>query len=231
MILKILSIIGLILLVLLLLCLFVLLLILFVPVRYKIKIKYDKELYFRCDITFLLRIFKLNVIYDKVLKYDFKILFFKVISYIDKEPSGEQIKRELKEKADKLDLKEKFTNTDNIIKFFSSDNLSKIKNFTMKILQIGQKVAPKKIKGRLRLGTGDAYTEGQWLSYFCLLYPLYAGNIEIIPEWKEKILELDVTAEGRITIFSVLVMFFKLMSGKKMWFRLVKHSGVRKKVA
>lgn len=76
-------------------------------------------------------------------------------------------------------------------------------------------IFPKKIKGWLRFGTGDVYTEGQYLSYLCLLYPLYGRKFGIEPEWEEKVFETDVDFSGRITMFIVLLVTLKVLFNKK----------------
>ena len=74
---------------------------------------------------------------------------------------------------------------------------------------------PKKINGWLRFGTGDVYTEGQYLTYLCFLYPLYAGKFEIIPEWDEEVIEVDASFSGKIRMFAILVIGLKLLFSKK----------------
>lgn len=76
-------------------------------------------------------------------------------------------------------------------------------------------ILPKKIKGWLRFGTGDVYTEGQYLTYLCFLYPLYAGKFEIIPEWEEEVIEVDASFSGKIRMFAMLLIGLKLLFSKK----------------
>ena len=76
-------------------------------------------------------------------------------------------------------------------------------------------IFPKKIEGWLRFGTGDVYTEGQYLSYLCLLYPLYGRKFEIWPEWDEEVFETDAAFSGRITMFIVLLVALKVLFNKK----------------
>ena len=76
-------------------------------------------------------------------------------------------------------------------------------------------ILPKKIKGWLRFGTGDVYTEGQYLTYLCFLYPLYAGKFEIIPEWDEEVIEVDASFSGKIRMFAMLLIGLKLLFSKK----------------
>lgn len=229
--LKILGIIGLILIILLLLCLLGLVLILFVPVRYRIKAEYENTLKFNVRLTFLLRFFSFNISYDDVLKYDFRILFFKIFSFIDEEAPEEHIKKELKEKVDNFDIRKNLLNKEKIIKFFSSDNLHKIEDFFRKLLKFGKPLLPKKLNGRLKFGTGDIYTEGKYLSYLCLIYPLYAGKIDIIPVWEEEFLEFDLELVGKFTILRTLITFIALMPDKRLKTKVFRGHKNKKKVA
>ena len=76
-------------------------------------------------------------------------------------------------------------------------------------------ILPKKLAGRLRFGTGDVYTEGKYLSYLCLLYGIYGGRLEIIPEWEESVIEADVTFSGRIILFTIVRICIKVLLDKK----------------
>lgn len=76
-------------------------------------------------------------------------------------------------------------------------------------------ILPKEIKGWLRFGTGDVYTEGQYLTYLCFVYPLYAGKFDIIPEWEEEVIEVDATFSGKIRMFAMLLIGLKLLFSKK----------------
>ena len=76
-------------------------------------------------------------------------------------------------------------------------------------------ILPKEIKGWLRFGTGDVYTEGQYLTYLCFVYPLYAGKFDILPEWDEEVIEVDASFSGKIRMFAMLLIGLKLLFSKK----------------
>ena len=76
-------------------------------------------------------------------------------------------------------------------------------------------ILPKEIKGWLRFGTGDVYTEGQYLTYLCFVYPLYAGKFDIIPEWEEEVIEVDASFSEKIRMFAMLLIGLKLLFSKK----------------
>ena len=105
---------------------------------------------------------------------------------------------------------------DAIIRFLNADGtLSGAAYLLTQGKRLLRMIFPKKIKGWLRFGTGDVYTEGQYLSYLCLLYPLYGGKFEIEPEWDEGVFETDAAFSGRITMFIILLVILKVLFNKK----------------
>ena len=105
---------------------------------------------------------------------------------------------------------------DAIIRFLNADGtLSGAGYLLAQGKRLLKMIFPKKIEGWLRFGTGDVYTEGQYLSYLCLLYPLYGRKYEIRPEWDEEVFETDVAFSGRITMFIILLVTLKVLFNKK----------------
>ena len=104
---------------------------------------------------------------------------------------------------------------DAIVKFLNADGtLSGAAYILTQGKRLLRMLLPKKIKGWLRFGTGDVYTQGQYLSYLCFLYPLYSGKIEINPEWDEEVFDMDMEFSGRITLFVILMVVLKLLFNK-----------------
>lgn len=100
---------------------------------------------------------------------------------------------------------------DAIFHFFQAEGtLEGIRLLVTESFHLLKAIFPKKISGRLRFGTGDVYTEGQYLTYLCLIYGLYADSLEIEPEWEEKVLEADIEFYGRISIFTILRICIKV---------------------
>lgn len=105
---------------------------------------------------------------------------------------------------------------DAIIRFLNADGtLSGAGYLLTQGKRLLKMVFPKNIEGWLRFGTGDVYTEGQYLSYLCLLYPLYGRKFEIWPEWDGEVFETDAAFSGRITMFIVLLVALKVLFNKK----------------
>ena len=105
---------------------------------------------------------------------------------------------------------------DAIIRFLNADGtLSGAGYLLTQGKRLIKMIFPKKIEGWLRFGTGDVYTEGQYLSYLCLLYPLYGRKFEIRPEWDEEVFETDAAFSGRITMIIILLVILKVLFNKK----------------
>lgn len=129
---------------------------------------------------------------------------------------------EIKEKIEAkwTAFKEDFLNINNkkeaVLKFINAEGTADGIFYLLTQSKILVKmILPKKIKGWLRFGTGDVYTEGQYLTYLCFLYPLYAGKFEIIPEWDEEVIEVDASFSGKIRMFAMLLIGLKLLFSKK----------------
>lgn len=129
---------------------------------------------------------------------------------------------EIKEKIEAkwTAFKEDFLNLNNkkeaVLKFINAEGTADGIFYLLTQSKILVKmILPKKIKGWLRFGTGDVYTEGQYLTYLCFLYPLYAGKFEIIPEWDEEVIEVDASFSGKIRMFAMLLIGLKLLFSKK----------------
>lgn len=75
-------------------------------------------------------------------------------------------------------------------------------------------VLPRRIKGRIRFGFDDPYTTGQVLQYVSPFYGLYAGRLELIPVFEERVLEGEGSLRGRIRIAAVLMAAGRVWSDK-----------------
>ena len=73
-----------------------------------------------------------------------------------------------------------------------------------KIVKIIRHVLPRKLKGSVRFGTGDPCSTGKILGAAAMIYPLYAGHINVEPVFEEKALEFDLYLRGRVRLFTVL---------------------------
>lgn len=65
-------------------------------------------------------------------------------------------------------------------------------------------ICPQKIKGNLRIGTGDPASTGQVLAVYGMLYPLLENQIVITPDFEQQIAEGELFIKGRITLFRLI---------------------------
>ena len=72
-------------------------------------------------------------------------------------------------------------------------------------------ILPTKLKSRLVFGTGDPCSTGQALGVLSILYSFYGDNIEITPDFENKVLKGKHFAKGRIRIWTILIIVIKLL--------------------
>lgn len=75
-------------------------------------------------------------------------------------------------------------------------------------------IKPRKIKGRLLIGTGDPASTGQVLSIYGMLYPFLGNNISVIPDFEQQIIEGELLVKGRITVFKAVKMAMVIFFNK-----------------
>lgn len=65
-------------------------------------------------------------------------------------------------------------------------------------------ICPKKIKGSLRIGTGDPAGTGQALAVYGMLYPFLGEQITVTPDFEQQIVEGELLVKGRITLLRLV---------------------------
>ncbi len=73
-----------------------------------------------------------------------------------------------------------------------------------RIFKILKHIKPRVLKADIRFGTGEPDTTGYILAVYSMLLPLVDGQIEVTPDFEEKILEGRLYVRGRITAFNLL---------------------------
>lgn len=81
---------------------------------------------------------------------------------------------------------------------------STIKKFIKRTFEILKYIAPTKLRGYIRYGTGDPCQTGQILGIISILRAYFNTKISIYPVFEEKIIEADLTAHGRMRVFRFL---------------------------
>lgn len=89
-------------------------------------------------------------------------------------------------------------------------------------------VKPKKLKAHVTFGTGDPGTTGQILSYASMFYPIYGKNVSLIPDFMNEIFQGDLYMKGRIRLFTIVRIGWKVMFNKnlKKFIKLLKREAI-----
>lgn len=67
---------------------------------------------------------------------------------------------------------------------------------------------PRKMKGKIRFGFEDPYHTGQALAALSLIYPFYGKDVQVFPEFEQKILEGHIVIKGHIRASHMLRLAF-----------------------
>lgn len=77
-------------------------------------------------------------------------------------------------------------------------HLSAWKRLKQEIVRILRFIKPKKIKADVRFGFDDPAVTGKTLAVLSMLYPFYGDNIQIVPDFKNKIIEGQAHIHGKV---------------------------------
>ena len=102
-------------------------------------------------------------------------------------------------------------------------NQAGIKHCWSKLWEFLKYIAPQKVKGHIRFGTGDPCITGQLLGTAYLFYGLYGDNLSIEPDFDDKLLEAEVKLKGRIRIIRLLIIAIQLKRDEN-FNRLIKNA-------
>lgn len=91
------------------------------------------------------------------------------------------------------------------IKIIKSDTFKRALSVcSVQALSLLKSILPKKLKGKLLIGTGDPAGTGQVLAVYGMLYPLLGNHIDITPDFDRQIVEGDLFIKGKITVFKLI---------------------------
>ncbi len=112
-----------------------------------------------------------------------------------------------------FDLKKKW----NLILEFlkDEDNRAAFQVTFLSLKKLLKHILPKRLKSKVTFGTGDPCYTGKALGAMSILYSFYGDNIQITPDFENKIFEGSHYARGRIRIGSLLIIVIKLFVDKK----------------
>lgn len=80
------------------------------------------------------------------------------------------------------------------------------------------KLLPRKVRGEVHFGTGDPALTGQILGGVSIFYPLFMDNVKVTPDFRETVLKGELYARGRIRLFTVARIAWKLYRDKNIRF-------------
>lgn len=78
-----------------------------------------------------------------------------------------------------------------------------------------KEIMPVKYKINIHYGCDDPYRTGQLLMYISVFYGLSGINMNITPDFNEKILEGDIYIKGRVRIYKLLMIVFRVYRNKR----------------
>lgn len=98
---------------------------------------------------------------------------------------------------------------------FQSDEMKVAFSLCKKQLyRIWKNFRPKRFKVYLHIGNEDPCVTGEIMAFYGMIYPFAGGQIEIVPEFQETVLEGDIKAKGRITLFVLITVLIRVYFDK-----------------
>ena len=146
-----------------------------------------------------------------------------------------------KQEAPKGKIKEKKDGTSKRKNDFSFDTVSSIIDFIRNeknrrgIRRLYEEIVfalnylkPKKLRGEIRFGTGDPADTGMLTGIISLFPVVYQENLQISPDFEEKILYVDVSIKGRLQILYLIYIALRIYEDKdimRLWKVWNHHKG------
>lgn len=103
------------------------------------------------------------------------------------------------------------------IKMISNDEANKemVRLLYSQLKALFKEIMPVKYKINIHYGCDDPYRTGQLLMYISVFYGLSGINMNITPDFNEKILEGDIYIKGRVRICKLLMIVFRVYRNKR----------------
>lgn len=212
---------------------FLILTVLFIPIRYGVTVKKDKDVFFiDADTTWFLSFFGFKIRFkDKKLTKIIRIGFLKW--YNDgstAKKSGQEEKEKLKDKSNKkgkVESGEKsgislFKRLKNLFKnrVYCKRVFYKEKDVILKALYKTKKliihILPHDMKGKLYFGFDDPSLTGKILGFIAIIYSRFGEVLEIKPDFENKVFECDLKIKGKVFICEIVALFLFLWFNKEL---------------
>lgn len=125
--------------------------------------------------------------------------------------------RRIKKKI--IELIQKFINIRqkiSLVNEFLKDDINRegLSSSLKSLKRLFKHILPRRIKSELLFGTGDPCSTGQALGVLGILYGLYGDNLQITPDFENKVFIGSHFIKGRIRIWSILIIVIKLLLDK-----------------
>ena len=127
---------------------------------------------------------------------------------------ADQILESLEARIDFLDQKKQ--QVDEILETFPPEQYYPIVRDT--VCRLIRHIIPQKMEGMVHYGFGEAYTTGKVCSWAACFYPLYAGSLDLVPDFGRKVLEGNLEGRGRIRLGYFVRLLIGLLLKKEVRF-------------
>lgn len=223
-------------------------LILSVPVRYEASFYQSGSLAYQFHVSWMLHFFTLSK------RMDSDDIQVRVLGIPLKKITGNKTKKKQKsissdakrlkkgkQEAPKGKIKEKKDGTSKRKNDFSFDTVSSIIDFIRNekkrrgIRRLYEEIVfalnylkPKKLRGEIRFGTGDPADTGMLTGIISLFPVVYQENLQVSPDFEEKILYVDVSIKGRLQILYLIYIALRIYEDKdimRLWKVWNHHKG------
>lgn len=114
-------------------------------------------------------------------------------------------------------LKKLLNKKDSLLRVYHSKRFDvAIKDVKKYMKGLWQIIKPKKIKGWIHFGMDDPATTGEIAGILACMLPLYDDKISVVPDFEAACLEGRLEGKGKIILFSVLILFLKIIWNKNL---------------
>ena len=147
----------------------------------------------------------------------------------EQEPVSENIKRMVEQAQalqketwrDKLEkkvnkIKDILTNIRYYLDILQEEDTQGMIHVTLDaLLDILKKLRPKKLVANIQFGFETPDTTGKLYGLYWMFKPALGKDVEVVPNFEEKVLEGDIFLKGSITVFTLLVNVLKVVLDKR----------------
>ena len=82
------------------------------------------------------------------------------------------------------------------------------------VIHLWKQIHPRRMRGKVIFGTGDPCSTGELLGVFALFYAWYGNGVQIIPDFEQKRIEVNVSFRGRIRMITLICIAWRIIKNK-----------------